>query len=528
MIASRALTVLACLLVVAALVVPDNLGLLTPAAFLRIPVEALAGVALVLVLRGRARTIAAVAAGWLLGVLTLVKLVDMGFFAAFGRPFNLVFDWSFLGPALSLVDGGVLAVIGVVLATLALIAATTWAALRMTRLAAGHRSVAARVVAGLAVIWLGCAVFGAQFEDGAPVASRTTAAVAYRDARQVSSDLRDKNAFAQAMSVDAFRDTPADKLLTGLRGKNVVFTFVESYGRVAVQDSDIAARIDGLLDAGTESLRAAGFEARSAFLTSSTTGGGSWLAHSTLESGLWVSNQQRYTALTRSDRLTLSSAFKRAGWRTVNDQPANTGDWPEGRFYGHDQLYDFRNLGYRGPNFSYASVPDQFTMAAFQRAELSTPDHPPVMAQIDLVSSHWPWAPLPRMVDWYALGDGSVFDPMPAQGRQLTDVWSDPARVRAAYADSIDYSLTTLISWLRTYGDNDTVLIFLGDHQPNGSVTGSESAGNDVPITIVARDHAVLDRIAGWGWDPGLNPGPRAPVWPMDAFRDRFLAAFGQ
>ncbi|NKQ54644.1 sulfatase [Amycolatopsis sp. K13G38] len=514
------LTVLAVVLVVAALVLPNDLALLTPVAFLRLPVEAIAGVALVLVLRGRARAIVAVTAGALLGVLTLLKLVDMGFFVAFDRPFNLVFDWSFLGPALSLVHGGTLAVIGIVVAALALIAATAWAALRMTRLAVRHRSVSAKVVAVLGVVWLVAAVFGA------PLASRGTVGLAYRDVRQVSSDLHDKSAFADALAVDAFRDTPPGKLLTGLRGKNVVLAFVESYGRVAVQDSDIAPRIDALLDSGTQSLAAAGFQARSAFLTSSTTGGGSWLAHSTLESGLWVDNQQRYTTLTGSDRFTLSAAFARAGWRTVNSQPANMADWPEGRFYGYDKLYDFRDLGYRGPAFSYASMPDQYAMAKLQQDELSTPDHPPVMAHIDLVSSHWPWAPLPRMVDWNALGDGTIFNPMPAQGKQLNDVWSDPAKVRAAYADSIQYSLTAVLSWLRTYGDDNTVLIFLGDHQPNTSVTGSDNASRDVPITIVTRDQAVLSRISAWDWRPGLNPAPAAPVWPMDAFRDRFLDAF--
>jgi hypothetical protein len=45
---------------------------------------------------------------------------------------------------------------------------------------------------------------------------------------------------------------------------------------------------------------------------------------------------------------------------------------------------------------------------------------------------------------------------------------------------------------------------------------------------VVARDPAVLQRIAPWGWDAGLRPAPDAPVWRMDAFRDRFLAAFGE
>ena len=70
------------------------------------------------------------------------------------------------------------------------------------------------------------------------------------------------------------------------------------------------------------------------------------------------------------------------------------------------------------------------------------------------------------------------------------------------------------------------MFIFLGDHQPAAVVTG-ENASHDVPITIITRDRAVLDRISGWGWQDGLKPGPQAPVWRMDTFRDRFLTAFG-
>jgi hypothetical protein len=45
---------------------------------------------------------------------------------------------------------------------------------------------------------------------------------------------------------------------------------------------------------------------------------------------------------------------------------------------------------------------------------------------------------------------------------------------------------------------------------------------------VIARDQAVLRRIDGWGWEPGLRPSPDAPVWRMDRFRDRFLAAYDQ
>lgn len=70
------------------------------------------------------------------------------------------------------------------------------------------------------------------------------------------------------------------------------------------------------------------------------------------------------------------------------------------------------------------------------------------------------------------------------------------------------------------------MLIVLGDHQPATIVSGP-GASHDVPITIIVHDPAVMDRISRWGWQDGMRPGPNAPVWPMDAFRDRFLTAYG-
>ena len=266
-------------------------------------------------------------------------------------------------------------------------------------------------------------------------------------------------------------------------------------------------------------LRSAGFSARSGFLSSPTAGGGSWLAHATLLSGLWIDNQQRYRTLVGSDRLTLNRAFQRARWRTAAAMPAIVRTWPEGGFFGYDKVYDSRNIGYRGPRFSYATMPDQYTLSAIQRSERARTE--PVMVETALVSSHAPWASIPRLVDWKDVGDGSVFDSM------VTDEnppW--PAHIRTEYRRSIEYSLNSLISYVQTYGADDLVLVFLGDHQPASTITGP-GAGRDVPITIVARDRRVLDRVSGWGWHDGLRPGPDAPVWPMSAFRDRFLTAFG-
>jgi hypothetical protein len=150
-----------------------------------------------------------------------------------------------------------------------------------------------------------------------------------------------------------------------------------------------------------------------------------------------------------------------------------------------------------------------------------------VFAEVDLVSSHSPWSRIPRLIDWRRVGDGSVFNRIPAAHQTPAgELWSDPAGVRTAYGQSIEYTLRTLVSFVQHSRDPNLVLVVLGDHQPWTIVTGL-SPSHDVPISVIAHDPAVLHRIAGWGWNNGLLPRPEAPVWPMSAFRDRFLNAFG-
>jgi hypothetical protein len=173
-------------------------------------------------------------------------------------------------------------------------------------------------------------------------------------------------------------------------------------------------------------------------------------------------------------------------------------------------------------------VPDQYTLSAFQRDELTAePGRAPVMAELDLVSSHHPWAPSPKLVDWASVGDGSVFARKDAVDPSAQAAFRDPGQVRALYGKSVEYTMGALVSWLESQPDPNLVLVVLGDHQPHSYVSGAD-AGHDVPVTLIAHDPAVVDRIAPWGWEPGLRPGTDAPVWRMDTFRNRFLAAFAR
>ncbi len=527
-----AITALSAVLVWGVLVAPDRIYQLTPAAFARIPVEGLALIAIALVLPPRPRRIVAAAAGILFGLITLLKLLNLGFYAEIGRAFNPVLDWGDIGPAVGVVRDAIgdtatnIALVAVWIALILIIGAITAATIHLTTVAARHRRDAVRGLAACTAVWALFAVLSLQLVPGSPVASASAAGLAVAQVRDTRAALRDQHRFEQALHrSDPQASVPASDLLTGLRGKDVVIAFVESYGQVAVHRTSFSPGVNAVLRRGTASLARAGWSTRSAWLTSPTFGGISWLAHSTLQSGLWVNTELRYSELVASHRFTLTDAFGKAGWRTVSDIPSDEYTWPPGSaLYHYDKLYDRRNVGYHGPAFSYASMPDQYTLAAFQRLEL-TAGHQPVMAEIDLVSSHTPWAPLPAMVPWDKIGDGSIFDSMPAQGGSPITVWGNASTVRQFYGRSIQYSLQALTSWVTELNDPNLVLILLGDHQPSSTVSG-DRANHQVPISIVAHDPSVFRQIASWHWQDGLLPGHFAPLKPMSAFRNQFLGAF--
>jgi hypothetical protein len=522
--------VLAPLLLWAALVAPHRPEEVTPLAWLRLPVEGLALLGLLLALRGRTRRWVGLLAGLGLAGLCLYKLVDLGFRLALDRPFDPVTDATYADSTVSLLfdsvgtAGAVLVLVGVVVLVVGLLVGLPLAGLRVAALLEGRRAAAGRALAGALAVWLALAGTGLTLGAGR-VASSSDVALAVQQWQQVRAGIRDERSFDQLL-VAQRSATAGQPRLAGLRGKDVLLVFVESYGRFALEGPS-AAPVTALLDRGTRRLAASGYAARSGFLTSPTFGGMSWLAHATFQSGLWIDSQRRYDRLVEEGHPTLTGAFERAGWRTVVDIPSSDPPWPEGqRLYGFDQMYGRRSMGYRGPGFGYGKVPDQFTLEALHRLELARQPRPPVWAEVDLVSSHTPWVPLPRSVPWAQLGDGSVFAGIHETGQSSrAEVWGDQARLQAAYSTSIGYSLSSLLGFVQRYGDDDLVLIVVGDHQPNSFVTGP-GADHDVPVTVIAHDPAVLRRIDGWGWQEGLRPRPDAPVWRMDAFQRRFLAAF--
>ncbi|MGZ4958227.1 MAG: sulfatase-like hydrolase/transferase [Methylomonas sp.] len=509
--------------IVVALMIPNRIGSITPSAFVLFPLEPML-LGLLLLVPGRAGLASRAIVSGLLAAGLIVKAADMAVYQVFGRPFNPVLDGRFPEDGMHLLRGAI-GQIGAWFAGGLLIAVLIGIFLLVHRtlgrvqtlLRASPRACGIGLLAALC-IWVACAYAGWQ------TASRPFYDLMAIHVKNTLSSMADLEAFSDVVESNPYAAASDASLFGKLKGKDVLVIFVESYGRTVLDHSDYAAHVRPLLELASADLSANGLYARSAYLTSPTYGGISWLAHGTLLSGLWINSQTRYDRLVRSKRPSLNRLFRRAGWRTVAVEPAHTMAWPQGDYFGYDRIYASQDLGYRGQPFNWITMPDQYTLSAFQSLERQPARCQPVMAEIALISSHAPWTPLPRLIDWQQVSDGKLFNDA-REGDTPEVVWQNTERIREQYRKSIEYALATIVSYAITYGDENLVLLVLGDHQPAPFVTG-ESASHDVPVHLISRDPMVLAAIKDWQWTDGMLPAGNAPVLGMDKLRDRLITAF--
>jgi hypothetical protein len=509
-------------IVAAILAVPSHF---TDVSELRFPLE-VAGVALLAsVLAGPGFSLLRWTVTLALAAILFLKLADIGTGTAFQRPFNPYLDLKILTDGWNLLSGavGVTEAVGIIcaglLAWLIVAAVLYWSLGGFRRLSGGALRMSVRVSG--AVLLIGLAALAVQDPDRRNLGVEAHAASYFVNrVTMVKRSIADLARFEEELKQDPVSAGPH---FSALAGTDVVLIFIESYGRSAIEDSRYAARVGSRLTSVEKEIEAVGLQARSGWLTSPTVGGISWLAHGTLLSGLWVDNQGRYDRMITSERTSLNNLFRSSGWRTTAVMPAITLDWPEAGYFGYDSIHAAAGLGYRGKPFNWVTMPDQFTLEAFERLERPV-GHKPVMAEMALISSHAPWTPLPSLIPWDKVGDGAVFNAQAESGDPPSVVWADPNRVRAQYLTSIDYTLETLGSYMARYGKN-TLFILLGDHQPASIVTG-EGALRDVPMHIVSGSPDLLKRLDGWNWQKGMIPLPSTPVYRMDEFRRKLVESF--
>ncbi|MFW6199448.1 MAG: hypothetical protein ACOC8K_02650 [Gemmatimonadota bacterium] len=514
---------------------------------------------------------------------SVLLLGDAAARASLSRPMNLYLDWHLLDAVWKLMAGAV----GAVPAALGLIfflgtaGLAGWGVahllvrgrvegrLSRVRLAVGGTlAVLLLVLSGWNGLWTALASDGGDGGDGEAsggiplpalgrVVSWPTVSLATDQVRGVGALLEERARFSRELEETPSSHAHVPDLLGRLEGRNVVLAFIESYGMTVLREPRYADVLRPRLEEMGRRMKKAGLALATGSLVAPTQGGQSWFSHGSLLSGLWLDDQLKYDVLLTTRRETLVDDFSRAGYETVALMPAITLAWPEGEWFGYDEIYDFNDIDYAGPPLNWVTMPDQFTWSFLQHRILS-PDgsdvrtgdregarslpgdshfadpasggihgrRRSVFAEVGLISSHAPWTPiLPVLSDWGSIGDGSIFAPWENAGERPDELWRDTERVRDHFALSVDYAVHAMTAYAEQYVDEETLLIVLGDHQPAPLITGEED-DRGVPVHVVSGDPDLVEPFVAWGFRRGALPGMERDAPGMDAFREWFVDAY--
>lgn len=527
--ATRGILVLAAAVFYLVLIQPNHPAAMTWGAFLLFPLE-LPAILLGLLALGNGRWGIAVRAVLIsiLMVIVIWKVADVTMFTALSRGFNPLTDMTLVAAFLNLIIGtfgGLMVVLVVLLSVVIMVlvalllwwAGSVWGRVAIT----GRWRIMAVAVAGLGLVIVIAEAGNMMGRWVVPIDPPGTAFTARLGAERVGligDTITNIRSFRTAVQTDEFRDQDG---LLDLIDRDVYVIFVESYGRASFDTPQYRDLHLKTLMAAETDLENRGLSMASTFLYSPTRGGQSWLAHATFANGLWISDQSSYGTVLNSGRETLFHIAKGAGFRTAAVMPQITLAWPESVNMGFDIILAANDLGYQGLPFNWITMPDQFTFSAMDRL-LASADTP-LFVQVALGSSHAPWVPVPNLIAWDDIGDGTIYDPIVEASDTPEVVWQDHDRVRKQYGLAVDYALQATFSYVARHAAEAPLIFVIGDHQAAGFIALDERP--DVPIHVIGPKHLV-DLISSHDFDAGLIPPQDTHVTSMMDMRAFLLNTF--
>ena len=465
------------------------------------------------------------AIGWLSTIWTALvigRYAEVTAPALYGRDINLYWDLRFIPDVVAMVTRVAPAWL-VVLSTAAalLILALLYLLLRMAWLIVGitmadHRQRRVLIVLPAAALVLFVAPRVSAQVGGADVFAAPVTRTYARQVKFVAAALAGSRTLAESPAMNSD--------LSRVQGADVFIVFVESYGAISLERPEIARPLAAAFAQFDAAIRDTRRDVVSALVESPTFGGSSWLAHISLLSGIEVRDPDTNRKLMTAHRDTLVRAFGRRGFRTVALMPGLRQNWPEGAFYGFDEIYGADRLDYRGPEFGWFAIPDQYSLARFDALEAARGSTSPRFVFFPTISTHFPFSPTPPyQPDWRRM-----FTERPYDGPEIVRAYArqpDWTDFRPGYVDAMSYDLASIGGYLRKQAGRDFVMVVLGDHQPAAAVSG-EGAAWDVPVHVIASRAAVLDRLRAGGFRNGLLP-LRPAIGHMHTLLTVLLHAFG-
>lgn len=503
-------------------------------------VELAACVLLAMVLRSRVRlTSPAVLAllGVIWTILAIGRYAEVTAPALYGRDINLYWDLRFIPDVVAMITrvapawmmAGALAIVAIVLTLIFRLFRLAWKRVAHAIEDPRERRIVAIAAAAVLILYVPIRARAMYPEDSA-----FPSPVTLTYARQL-------RLATLAAATKLPPSPPMDSDMSRVKDVDVILVFIESYGAISYDRPEIATGLEPSRRNFEQAIRDSNKQVVSGFVESPTFGGSSWLAHLSLLSGIEVRDPEANAKLMTEQRDTLVRAFGRRGFRTVALMPGMRQSWPEGDFYGFDEIYGADRLAYRGPEFGWFAVPDQYSLDRLDALEVGAASRKPLFVVFPTISTHFPFTPTPPyQPDWRRISTATPYDDPDMDAAYQKEKEMDWVDFAPGYVEAMAYDFASIAGYLRERAlrqgsgqafrhgpgqGRDFVMILLGDHQPPAVLSGAHAPW-EVPVHIVASRADVLDRFVSKGFRPGLTPA-RPAASPMHKLLPTILEAFG-
>ena len=131
-------------------------------------------------------------------------------------------------------------------------------------------------------------------------------------------------------------------------------------------------------------------------------------------------------------------------------------------------------------------------------------------------NSHYPWKPHPELVDdWRMLNQSAPEDePVDPDTIPLDEM-------RTNHLNAIEYQLRMLTQFILDVGDENSIFVLIGDHQP--PAVSRRADGWSTPMHIISRDAAFVEAFSQYGFIPGLSVTDLEPALRHEGFYSMFM-----
>jgi phosphoglycerol transferase MdoB-like AlkP superfamily enzyme len=306
---------------------------------------------------------------------------------------------------------------------------------------------------------------------------------------------------------------------------DIYLIFIESYGSVLYKRTDYHKAYTALLAELEDKFAEAGWHTRSTLSESPTWGGGSWLAYTSLLLGLRIDNHPQYLSLLNKYQVErypglghyLQSQGYYYAWVSSIANELDDQLWSKYiRFTGVDAWLRHSDLNYSGPEYGWGPAPpDQYVLPYADQLLQARTDQPLFFVTLTQ-NSHYPWTPLPTLVeDWRTLAEVEAQPMAPPQ----EDV--ERSVKRQNYLRAIEYQLRMLTDFILNTDNEESLFILVGDHQP--PQVSRRSDGWATPVHLISRNGALVDSFAEYGFTPGLTVQSLEPSLHHEGFYSLFV-----